>query len=128
MKRSSQPTGGRLLSRTKRYSKICSPSTWNEPEKVTYATVLHNLRRGATCHGGWLNEKYVQRVAVGRLASHYGSRPDVLSVLSETEVVVRTDSELGSGRADGVVAVLMSDGSVHTAARREASINTMQEC
>jgi hypothetical protein len=74
---------------------------------------------------GRLNEKYVQRVAVDRLAAHYASRPDVLSVLSEREVVVRYDSELGSGRADGVVAVVLSDGSVYTAALEAKSARTL---
>jgi hypothetical protein len=74
---------------------------------------------------GRLNEKYVQRVAVDRLASHYASRPNVLSVLSETEVGVRTDSALGSGRADGVVAALMPDGSVYTAALEAKSARTL---
>jgi hypothetical protein len=67
----------------------------------------------------------VQGVAVDRLASHYAGRPDVLSVLSETEVVVRIDSALGSGRADGVVAVLMSDGCIYTAALEAKSARTL---
>ncbi len=74
---------------------------------------------------GRLNEKHVQRVAVDWLASYYAAKADVQAVHAETETVVSAKSKLGSGRADGLVASLMSDGTVHTAALEAKSARTL---
>ena len=60
-------------------------------------------------------EKYVQRVAVEWLASHNADQARVRAVRTETETRVVAGSKLGSGRADGLVASLMDDGTVYTA-------------
>ena len=74
---------------------------------------------------GRLNEKHVQRVAVDWLARYYAAKADVRAVHAETETVVSAKSRLGSGRADGLVASLMSDGTVHTAALEAKSARTL---
>ena len=60
-------------------------------------------------------EKHVQKVAVEWLASFYADRAGVRAVHTETETRVVAGSKLGSGRADGLVASLMDDGTVYTA-------------
>lgn len=74
---------------------------------------------------GRLNEKHVQKAALNRLGSYYKEKAGVLSVLEEPEAVVRTDSRLGNGRADGLVVTLMTDGSVYTAALEAKSARTL---
>ena len=74
---------------------------------------------------GHLNEKHVQGVAVKWLASYYEDKVGVQAVRAETEVAVRADSKLGSGRADGLVVALMTDGSLYTAALEAKSTRTL---
>jgi hypothetical protein len=74
---------------------------------------------------GRLNEKHVQQEAVKWLASHYADKVDVRAVHARMEAVVRRDSKLGHGRADGLVASLMSDGTVYTAALEAKSARTL---
>ena len=74
---------------------------------------------------GRLNEKHVQRAAVEWLASYYADKAGVQAVHAETEMVVSANSKLGSGRADGLVASLMPDGSLYTAALEAKSARTL---
>lgn len=74
---------------------------------------------------GRLNEKHVQRVAVDWLASYYRDRPGVQAIVPETEVRVQAKSKLGFGRADGLVASLLPDGTVYTAALEAKSARTL---
>jgi hypothetical protein len=74
---------------------------------------------------GRLNEKHVQRVAVDWLASYYADKVSVRAVHADTETAVSAKSRLGSGRADGLVASLMSDGTAYTAALEAKSARTL---
>lgn len=74
---------------------------------------------------GRLSEKHVKQVAVEWLASYYRGRESVQAVVPETEAVVRAETRLGSGRADGLVAWQLSDGSVGTAAMEAKSWRTL---
>jgi len=69
---------------------------------------------------------HVQRAAVNWLASYYEDKVGVQAVRAETEVAVRADSKLGSGRADGLVAALMADGSLYTATLEAKSTRTLR--
>lgn len=73
---------------------------------------------------GRLSEKHMKQVAVDWLASYYRGRESVQAVVPETEVGVRAETRLGSGRADGLVAWQLSDGSVGTAAVEARSRRT----
>ncbi len=73
---------------------------------------------------GRLNEKYVQRTAVNWLESHYRAQQDVQGVIGEMEVGVRSKSELGSGRADGLIVAQRTDGKIHTASLEAKSSRT----
>ncbi len=74
---------------------------------------------------GRLNEKHVQLAALKWLASYYRDKVGVRAVHAELETVVSANSKLGSGRADGLVASLMADGTVHTAALEAKSARTL---
>lgn len=74
---------------------------------------------------GRLNEKHVQRAALEWLVSYYAGQAGMTAVHAEKETVVSAKSELGSGRADGLVASLMPDGTVHTAALEAKSARTL---
>ena len=75
---------------------------------------------------GYLSEKHVQRVAVNWLASHFQSWSDAKAIVSEMEVVVDAQTKFGRGRADGLVALQLSDGSVYTAALEAKSARTLR--
>src|SRR5215212_12174449 len=74
---------------------------------------------------GRLNEKHVQRVALEQLALRYESKAGVQAVVAEPEVRVSKHSKLGFGRADGLVASLMPDGTVYTATLEAKSARTL---
>ncbi len=74
---------------------------------------------------GRLNEKYVQQAALKWLASYYADLAGVRAVQAEKETMVSANSKLGSGRADGLVASLMPDGTVRTAALEAKSARTL---
>ena len=74
---------------------------------------------------GRLNEKHVQQVALKQLTLRYGSRAGVQAVVAKPEVRVSKHSKLGFGRADGLVASLMPDGTVYTAALEAKSARTL---
>lgn len=66
-----------------------------------------------------------QRVAVDWLASYYRDSLGVQAIVPETEVRVQAKSKLGFGRADGLVASLLPDGTVYTAALEAKSARTL---
>ena len=72
-----------------------------------------------------MTEKHVQKVAVEWLASYYADRAGVRAVHAETETRVVDGSKLGSGRADGLVASLMDDGTVYMASLEAKSARTL---
>lgn len=74
---------------------------------------------------GRLNEKYIKQVAVDWIASYYRGREGVQAVVPETDVTVRAETRLGSGRADGLVAWQLFDGTIHTAAMEARSWRTL---
>jgi hypothetical protein len=74
---------------------------------------------------GRLNEKHVQRVALEWLASYYADKVGVQAVYAEMETVISANCKLGSGRADGLVASLMPDDTVYTAALEAKSARTL---
>ncbi len=74
---------------------------------------------------GRLNEKHVQQVALRQLALRYDSRAGVQAVVAEPEVGVSKRSKIGFGRAGGLVASLMPDGTVYTAALEAKSARTL---
>jgi hypothetical protein len=74
---------------------------------------------------GRLNEKHVQQVALTQLELRYGSRAGVQALVAEPEVGVSKHSKIGFGRADGLVASLMPDGTVYTAALEAKSARTL---
>ena len=74
---------------------------------------------------GRLNEKHVQQVALKELAFHYGGKSGVRAVVAKPEVRVSKHSKLGFGRADGLVASLMPDGTVYTATLEAKSARTL---
>jgi len=74
---------------------------------------------------GHLNEKHVQREAVQWLTAYYQQRTDVQASVAEIEVVIRSTSKLGSGRADGLVVSQLQNGTIYTAAVEAKSIRTM---
>jgi hypothetical protein len=74
---------------------------------------------------GRLNEKHVQRVALEWLASYYADKVGVQAVYAEMETVISANCKLGSGRADGLVASLMPDETVYTAALEAKSARTL---
>jgi|SRR5215203_973615 hypothetical protein len=74
---------------------------------------------------GRLHEKHVQQVALKQLDLRYGSRAGVQAMVAEPEVRVSKHSKIGFGRADGLVASLMPDGSVYTAALEAKSARTL---
>lgn len=64
---------------------------------------------------GKLNEITVQAKAVKWLAeSYYMSKGDFQTYEYTTEAVVKKQSKLGWGRADGLIALTKKDGSIHT--------------
>lgn len=74
---------------------------------------------------GRLNEKYVQQAAVDWLTCHYKHRFGVRSVVPEMEVMVQAKNKMGFGRADGLVASLLPNGIVFTAALEAKSARTL---
>ncbi len=74
---------------------------------------------------GRLNKKHVQRVAVYWLASYYATKANVQEVHAGLETAVSAKNRLGTGRADGLVASLMPDGTVHTAVLEAKSARTL---
>jgi hypothetical protein len=92
------------------------PSTSAPPGQ--WGGVCHLSKGGVARSGeegmprGRLSEIYVQNVAIKWLASYYQQKPEVQVVLPQAEVGVSSKSKLGRGRADGLIAVLLSDGSV----------------
>jgi len=74
---------------------------------------------------GRLNERHVQRVALEWLASYYADKVGVQAVYAEMETVVSANCKLGIGRADGLVASLMPDETVYTAALEAKSARTL---
>lgn len=74
---------------------------------------------------GQLNEKHVQQVSVEWLVSYYRGKVGVEAVSAEREAGVRKHSDLGRGRADGLVAWLASDGTIGTAALEAKSSRTL---
>lgn len=74
---------------------------------------------------GRLSEKHVQRVALDQLDSYYRSRVDVQDVVAEKEVVVRAGIKAGSGRADGLIASRLLNGTIYTAALEAKSSRTL---
>jgi hypothetical protein len=74
---------------------------------------------------GRLNEKHVQRAAIKWLATHHHSTLSAEAVVAEPEVVVSRKTKLGSGRADGLIAAQLLDGSIYTAAVEAKSARTI---
>ena len=74
---------------------------------------------------GRLTEKYVQEKALSWLESHYAHQAGVRAVHHVTQTWVVAGSKLGSGRADGLVASLMDDGTVNTASLEAKSARTL---
>lgn len=74
---------------------------------------------------GRLNEKHVQRAAIKWLATHYQSMSSVEAVVAEPEVAVSAKTKLGSGRADGLIAAQLLDGTIYTAAVEAKSARTL---
>lgn len=72
-----------------------------------------------------MNEMYVKQVAVDWLASYYRGREGVQAVVPETDATVRAETRFGSGRADGLVAWQLLDGTIHTAAMEARSWRTL---
>lgn len=66
-----------------------------------------------------------KKVAIHQLASHYRHKFCAQTLVHETEVRVRIGDELGFGRADGLVAVLLSDGTIFTASLEAKSSRTL---
>jgi hypothetical protein len=74
---------------------------------------------------GRLNEKHIQQVALKQLALRYESRAGVQAVVAQPEVRVSKHARLGFGRADGLVASLMPDGTAYTATLEAKSARTL---
>jgi hypothetical protein len=55
---------------------------------------------------GHLTERYVQKAAVEWLEERYNNNVDFQAVVAFQEVVVHKNSNLGNGRADGLIASL----------------------
>ena len=74
---------------------------------------------------GHLNEKTVQIAAVEWLEQYYrDANPEIIAIASRQEAVVRKKDRFGDGRADGLVAARLTDGSVFTASLEAKSSRT----
>jgi hypothetical protein len=74
---------------------------------------------------GRLNEKHVQDAAIKWLAAHYTITLSAKVVAAESEVVVSSKTKLGSGRADGLIAARLPDGTIYTASVEAKSARTI---
>lgn len=76
---------------------------------------------------GRLNETTVQKTAVAWLEQYYlDTKPEIVAITSGEEVVVRKKDKLGDGRADGLVAARLADGSIFTASLEAKSSRTFR--
>lgn len=76
---------------------------------------------------GRLNEKTVQRASVQWLREYYVNKLSVCSITTAEEAVVCKNSRKGNGRADGLIAARLDDGSIFTAALEAKSSRTFSQ-
>jgi hypothetical protein len=76
---------------------------------------------------GKLNERHVQNLAVAWIEARFRAYAEVQYVVSAKETLVVSNTNLGRGRADGLVAAAFPDGSIQVASIEAKSSRTLSD-